>query len=89
MPIHARGKWYARSQVSVNDLVIKAVAYALKAVPEANAYWTEDAIKFHPSIDVSFAAATVSPSCTFVCGHVLFLRPSLPPSLHPPSADRL
>ena len=46
-------------QVSVNDLVIKAVAYALKTVPEANAYWTEDAIKFHPQIDVSFAAATV------------------------------
>ena len=45
----------------MNDLVIKAVAYALKTVPEANAYWTEDAIKFHPQIDVSFAAATVLP----------------------------
>ena len=54
-------------QVSVNDLVIKAVAYALKAVPEANAYWTEDAIKFHPTIDVSFAAATV---CVCVCARV-------------------
>jgi len=28
-------------------------------VPEANAYWTEDAIKFNSQIDVSFAAATV------------------------------
>mmetsp|Transcript_85047 Transcript_85047/g.124442 ORF Transcript_85047/g.124442 Transcript_85047/m.124442 type:complete len:379 (+) Transcript_85047:71-1207(+) len=48
------------SKVSVNDLVIKAVAYALKTVPEANAYWTEDAIKFNSQIDVSFAAATPS-----------------------------
>jgi len=48
------------SKISVNDLVIKAVAYALKSVPEANAYWTDDAIKFHPQIDVSFAAATPS-----------------------------
>jgi len=57
-----RGKFndQNKSKVSVNDLVIKAVAYALKTVPEANAYWTEDAIKFHPQIDVSFAAATPS-----------------------------
>jgi len=48
------------SKVSVNDLVIKAVSYALKTVPEANAYWTEDAIKFNSQIDVSFAAATPS-----------------------------
>eukprot|EP00277_Geminigera_cryophila_P033304 CAMPEP_0173123292 /NCGR_PEP_ID=MMETSP1102-20130122/54837_1 /TAXON_ID=49646 /ORGANISM="Geminigera sp., Strain Caron Lab Isolate" /LENGTH=370 /DNA_ID=CAMNT_0014031147 /DNA_START=66 /DNA_END=1179 /DNA_ORIENTATION=+ len=41
------------SKVSVNDL-------ALKTVPEANAYWTEDAIKFNSQIDVSFAAATPS-----------------------------
>ena len=57
-----RAKFNAKHnvKVSVNDLVIKAVAYALKTVPEANAYWTEDAVMFHPSIDVSFAAATPS-----------------------------
>ncbi|EKX48982.1 hypothetical protein GUITHDRAFT_162209 [Guillardia theta CCMP2712] len=46
------------SKVSVNDFVIKAVASALRSVPEANAYWTEDSIKFNQSVDVSFAAAT-------------------------------
>jgi len=60
MATRAKFNKHNASKVSVNDLVIKAVAYALKAVPEANAYWTEDAIKFHPSIDVSFAAATPS-----------------------------
>mmetsp|Transcript_2689 Transcript_2689/g.4314 ORF Transcript_2689/g.4314 Transcript_2689/m.4314 type:complete len:218 (-) Transcript_2689:193-846(-) len=45
-------------KVSVNDFVIKAVAATLREVPEANAYWTEDSIKFNPTVDVAFAAAT-------------------------------
>ena len=28
-------------------------------MPEANAYWTEDAIAFHKKVDVSFAGPTV------------------------------
>jgi len=55
-----RAKYNARNGIkaSVNDFLIKAVASSLRAVPEANAYWAEDAIKFNSEIDVAFAAAT-------------------------------
>ncbi|XP_047964701.1 dihydrolipoyllysine-residue acetyltransferase component 1 of pyruvate dehydrogenase complex, mitochondrial-like [Salvia hispanica] len=47
-------------KVSVNDIVIKAVAIALRNVPEANAYW--DASKGErvlcDSVDISIAVAT-------------------------------
>ncbi|XP_042035942.1 dihydrolipoyllysine-residue acetyltransferase component 1 of pyruvate dehydrogenase complex, mitochondrial-like [Salvia splendens] len=47
-------------KVSVNDIVIKAVAIALRNVPEANAYW--DASKGETvlcdSVDISIAVAT-------------------------------
>jgi pyruvate dehydrogenase E2 component (dihydrolipoamide acetyltransferase) len=46
------------AKVSVNDFVIKAVASTMRAVPEANAFWTEDSIKFNKTVDVAFAAAT-------------------------------
>ncbi|EEF35610.1 dihydrolipoamide acetyltransferase component of pyruvate dehydrogenase, putative [Ricinus communis] len=47
-------------KVSVNDIVIKAVAIALRNVPEANAYWNEDKgeIVFCDSVDISIAVAT-------------------------------
>ena len=47
-------------QVSVNDFVIRAVALALKAVPEANAQWDakQGEIKTVDSIDISIAVAT-------------------------------
>jgi len=47
--------------VSVNDLVIKAAALALRDVPEANARWDEKAQKVdssNSSIDISIAVAT-------------------------------
>uniref|UniRef100_M8C400 Dihydrolipoamide acetyltransferase component of pyruvate dehydrogenase complex n=1 Tax=Aegilops tauschii TaxID=37682 RepID=M8C400_AEGTA len=47
-------------KVSVNDIVIKAVALALRNVPEANAYWDnlkEEAQKCD-SVDISIAVAT-------------------------------
>ncbi|KAL6894293.1 hypothetical protein ACP4OV_008391 [Aristida adscensionis] len=47
-------------KVSVNDIIIKAVAIALRNVPEANAYWNsekEEAQKCD-SIDISIAVAT-------------------------------
>lgn len=46
--------------VSVNDFVIKAVALALKTVPEANAHWDEKVLDIIPktSIDISIAVAT-------------------------------
>lgn len=47
-------------QVSVNDFVIRAVALALKAVPEANAQWNaqQGEIKLVDSVDISIAVAT-------------------------------
>ncbi|MCX5515841.1 pyruvate dehydrogenase complex dihydrolipoamide acetyltransferase [Kaistia algarum] len=45
-------------KLSVNDLVIKAAAKALRIVPEANAMWTEDAILRFDDVDVSVAVAT-------------------------------
>ncbi len=44
-------------KVSVNDLVIKAAAIALKQVPAANASWTESEIRVYRSVDISVAVA--------------------------------
>jgi pyruvate dehydrogenase E2 component (dihydrolipoamide acetyltransferase) len=44
-------------KVSVNDLVIKAVALALKRVPDANASFTPDGIAMHHHADVAMAVA--------------------------------
>ncbi len=44
-------------KVSVNDLLIKASALALKAVPEANASFTPDGIALHHHADVAVAVA--------------------------------
>ncbi|KAH9768769.1 Dihydrolipoyllysine-residue acetyltransferase component 1 of pyruvate dehydrogenase complex [Citrus sinensis] len=48
------------TKVSVNDIVIKAVAVALKNVPEANAYWDVEKgeIVLCDAIDISIAVAT-------------------------------
>lgn len=44
-------------KLSVNDFVIKAVAMALRAVPAANASWTDEAILRYNNVDVSVAVA--------------------------------
>jgi pyruvate dehydrogenase E2 component (dihydrolipoamide acetyltransferase) len=44
-------------KVSVNDLVIKAAAMALKCVPEANASFTPDGIAMHHHADIAMAVA--------------------------------
>ena len=44
-------------KVSVNDMIIKAVALALKAVPEANASYTPDGIALHHNADIAVAVA--------------------------------
>lgn len=53
-------EWFWLLQVSVNDFVIRAVALALKAVPEANAQWDakQGEIKVVDSVDISIAVAT-------------------------------
>ena len=47
----------AGQKVSYNDLVIKAVAKALKEVPAVNASWTEESIIQHGRVDVGMAVA--------------------------------
>jgi pyruvate dehydrogenase E2 component (dihydrolipoamide acetyltransferase) len=44
-------------KISVNDLIIKATAMALKKVPEANSSWSDDAILIYNNIDISMAVA--------------------------------
>jgi pyruvate dehydrogenase E2 component (dihydrolipoamide acetyltransferase) len=44
-------------KVSVNDMVIKAAAVALKRVPEANASYTPEGIAMHYHADVAMAVA--------------------------------
>ncbi|HTO82354.1 MAG TPA: pyruvate dehydrogenase complex dihydrolipoamide acetyltransferase [Methylomirabilota bacterium] len=47
-----------KDKISVNDLVIKAAALALKQVPAANASWTETAARLYQGADISVAVAT-------------------------------
>ena len=45
-------------KISVNDFVIKAIAMALKKVPEANVAWGEDHLKLFSRADISVAVAS-------------------------------
>ncbi|HEX6150754.1 dihydrolipoamide acetyltransferase family protein [Nocardioides sp.] len=45
-------------KVSVNDLVVMAVAAAHRRVPELNVTWTDDAVRRWHSVDVAVAVAT-------------------------------
>jgi pyruvate dehydrogenase E2 component (dihydrolipoamide acetyltransferase) len=44
-------------KLSVNDMVIKAMAMALRAVPDANVTWTENAMLKHRHADVGVAVS--------------------------------
>jgi pyruvate dehydrogenase E2 component (dihydrolipoamide acetyltransferase) len=46
-----------RGKVSVNDLIIKAVALALRRVPDCNASWTGEAIRHYHRVHVGVAVA--------------------------------
>ena len=46
------------TKVSVNDMVIKACAKALRDHPECNAAWTEDEMIQYGAVDISVAVAT-------------------------------
>ena len=46
------------AKVSVNDMVIKACAKALRDHPECNASWTEDEMVQYGAVDISVAVAT-------------------------------
>ncbi|GAB3682769.1 dihydrolipoamide acetyltransferase family protein [Angustibacter aerolatus] len=46
------------ARVSVNDLVVKAVAHAHTEVPAMNVVWTDDAVRRFDAVDVAVAVAT-------------------------------
>jgi pyruvate dehydrogenase E2 component (dihydrolipoamide acetyltransferase) len=46
-----------RGKVSVNDLIMKAVALALRRLPECNASWNGDAIRVYNRVHVGMAVA--------------------------------
>jgi pyruvate dehydrogenase E2 component (dihydrolipoamide acetyltransferase) len=46
-----------RGKISVNDLVIKAVALALRRVPQCNASWQGDAIRHYHRVHIGIAVA--------------------------------
>ena len=45
------------TKVSVNDLVVKAVAAAFVDVPEANATWSDEGVHRHHTIDIAVAVS--------------------------------
>ncbi len=57
-------------RVSVNDLVIKAVAAAMVRVPAMNVIWTADAIRQFHTVDMAVAIATESGLVTPVLRNV-------------------
>ncbi len=57
--LNASGEKSGAYKLSVNDFVIRAVALALKQVPDANASWDEaGAILYYDKADISVAVAT-------------------------------
>lgn len=46
------------ARVSLNDLLVKAVAAAHQRVPEMNVIWTPDAVRTFATVDVAVAVAT-------------------------------
>jgi pyruvate dehydrogenase E2 component (dihydrolipoamide acetyltransferase) len=45
-------------KISVNDFVVRAVALAMRAYPDVNCSWTDEAIRYYQTVDVSVAVAT-------------------------------
>ncbi|UOZ03480.1 dihydrolipoamide acetyltransferase family protein [Amycolatopsis sp. WQ 127309] len=45
-------------KISVNDLVVRAVAVAHRRIPDANVIWTEDGMRQFESVDVAVAIAS-------------------------------
>ncbi|AGF74381.1 branched-chain alpha-keto acid dehydrogenase subunit E2 [Bartonella australis AUST/NH1] len=56
-------------KLSVNDMIIKAVALSLKAVPNANVSWLENGMLYHKHCDVGVAVSVPSGLITPIIRH--------------------
>ncbi|MEO7031632.1 MAG: pyruvate dehydrogenase complex dihydrolipoamide acetyltransferase [Herbaspirillum sp.] len=45
-------------KISINDFIIKAVAVALREIPEMNVSWTDTALRNYAQVDISVAVST-------------------------------
>jgi pyruvate dehydrogenase E2 component (dihydrolipoamide acetyltransferase) len=45
-------------KITINDMIVKAAALALRRVPGANASWRESVIRYHRCVDLAIAVAT-------------------------------
>ena len=45
-------------KISVNDFIVRAVAVALREVPQANVGWTENAMRQYTQVDIAIAVST-------------------------------
>ncbi len=57
LALRARIKETGGVKISVNDLVLKAVAWAMKDVPDANAIWTDEATRRFDHVDLAVAVS--------------------------------
>ncbi|GAA3552025.1 pyruvate dehydrogenase complex dihydrolipoamide acetyltransferase [Amycolatopsis ultiminotia] len=58
MTLRAEVNQHTMTKISVNDLLIKAIAVAHTRVPEANVIWTDDALRYFDHVDISVAVAS-------------------------------
>lgn len=58
MTLRAEVNQHATTKISVNDLLIKAIAVAHTRVPEANVIWTDGALRYFDHVDISVAVAS-------------------------------
>jgi pyruvate dehydrogenase E2 component (dihydrolipoamide acetyltransferase) len=63
-------------KISVNDLVIAAVAVAHQAVPDANVIWTDEGMRQFESVDIAVAIASERGLVTPVLSAVERMSPS-------------
>ncbi len=50
----------AQTKISVNDIIVKATALAIKNLPEINAQWGGQFVRNFKNIDISIAVSTDS-----------------------------
>ncbi len=56
-------------KLSVNDFVVKAAAIALRKVPDANAAWTDEAVRRFADVDIAVAVSTEGGLMTPIVAH--------------------